>query len=660
MIYINKLSLASAIAASVALSGCSNSSSSGSGEPTAGGAGDVAISGSASAPGGQIAYYQEKTLLEIASGFLIPRAVAAISGLQPVQGADVELIRVDDNGEQIGEVLATARTSVTGDYTLTLPQRVNLAGNLVVRITGSNNAQIRSQVVEQDVDIDPASEFILQKFVQSGASLENLEVTDVVRIKSRVAEFDLTASPDFQLAEMLARLDEVVGEDLEGQIELATNEDGDVTTIAGDYRSSTIELGLHDSDNNSGGTWASEILTSNFTFAADADGDLQFTLTAEEGLDSLLTGSSLANTSLSAFADINVEEESFPAIFKDNNTITVDVPFEEEVNDDVGFRILPATVRLQKALNSNVFVLTASDTIIRYDTTMEGDLDPNAKQGDELSQTLQVFAETPTEDGPILLTGDFGRVYLENDQAQGNGITITTEQNVVTFNGNTLTATGGTVQDLSLTTAGSAFFTEPGTPTEATDFAIDGSGDITVAGEDNDEGFINADLNFLSFIAGSDNSMDGSQFVESEYTKSLLVRLPTSAPAVEGNSYRVFGIAAGFRDEEDITLRGQRFNTLLNMSSNTAGTVQGTQITVNRPAFTGQVERIPTAVENSASVTVAANGETTVTIAETGGTTQLDGFFNEDASIGIFTSNFTPTDGETESLGLTILMQVNP
>ncbi|MDV3502417.1 hypothetical protein [Marinobacter sp. M-5] len=653
MLSLKKLSLASAIAASVALSGCSNSSSSGSDDPVAG---DVAISGTASAPGGQIAYYQEKSLLEIASGFLIPRAMAAISGLQPVEGADVELIRVDDNGEQIGEVLATARTSITGDYSLTLPQGVNLAGNLVVRITGTNNAQIRSQVVEQDVDIDPASEFILQKFVQSGASLENLEVTDVVKIKSRVAEFDLTASPDFQLADMLAELDKVVGEDLEGQIELATTEDGDVTTIAGDYRSSAIELGLYDSDNNSGGTWASEIFTANFTFASDTDGDLQITLTTEEGLDSLLSGPGLANTSLFTSGDINDEAESFPGIFKDNNTITLEVPFEEEVEGAVGFRSPPATLRLQKALNSNVFVLANTETVIRYGTTMEGDLDPNAKEGDELSKTLEVFAQTPSGDSPIDLNGAFGRVYLENDQAATSNITMTTEQNIVNFRSTALDATAGTLQDLTLTPAGVEYFTEPA-GVEETDlpFELTDNGDFVTIGGDPEDGFINADLNFIALFS-ADDSVPG----ESEFSKTLMVRLPASAPTIEGNSYRVFGISTGFTGGEAIELGGPRFNTLLNMSSNTAGTEEGTVVALDRAGFTSQVERAATAFESDASVTVGEDGQTTVTITESDGTTELSGFFNEDASIGIFTNNFTPTDGTTDSLGLTILMQVNP
>lgn len=568
----------------------------------------------------------------------------------------MELIRVDDNGEQIGEVLATARTSVTGNYSLTLPQGVNLAGNLVVRITGTNNAQIRSQVVEQDVDIDPASEFILQKFVQSGASLENLEVTDVVRIKSRVAEFDLTASPDFQLADMLAELDKVVGDDLEGQIELATTEDGDVATIAGDYRSSAIELGLYDSDNNSGGTWASEIFTANFTFASDADGDLQITLTAEEGLDSLLFGTSLADTGLFTFADSDEAEESIPGIFKDNNTITLELPFEEEVDGDVGFRSPPATLRLQKAQNNNVFVLANTETVIRYGTTMEGDLDPDAKEGDELSKTLEVFAQTPSGDDPINLTGVFGRVYLENDQVASNSITMTTEQNIVTFNGTDLDATAGTLQDLTLTTGGVEYFAEPaGEDQTGLPFDLNDDGDFVSIDGDPVDGFIDAGLDFIALFS-ADNSVEG----ESEFSKTLMVRLPGSTPTIAGNSYRVFGISTGFTGGEAIELGGPRFNTLLNMSSDTEGALEGTVVTLDRADFTSQVERSATAIDGNASVTVGENGQTTVTITESGGTTELSGFLNEDASIGIFTNNFTPTDGTTDSLGLTILMQVNP
>src|SRR5699024_7860273 len=107
------------------------------------------ISGVASAPAGAVAHYTTPNTFEVALNFFVPQAAAAITGLKPTEGATVELIRVGDDGNQVGDVLATAKTSITGDYTLNLPQNVNLAGSLVVRITGQNSTTLRAQVVQE-------------------------------------------------------------------------------------------------------------------------------------------------------------------------------------------------------------------------------------------------------------------------------------------------------------------------------------------------------------------------------------------------------------------------------------------------------------------------------------------------------------------------------
>ena len=107
------------------------------------------------------------------------------------------------------EVLAETVTSITGDYRLTLPDGVNLAGNLIVRITGTGT-EMRAQVVDQAVNINPVSEFVLRKFIEEGTDLDQLVATDVVTLSGKVDTFDLTAGND--LSDMLAKLDQEVGE----------------------------------------------------------------------------------------------------------------------------------------------------------------------------------------------------------------------------------------------------------------------------------------------------------------------------------------------------------------------------------------------------------------------------------------------------------------
>lgn len=661
MMSIKKLSLASAIAAGLALTGCGGSSSGGSGSGADADAG-TEIGGTVSAPGGQVASFRDPGMFEIATRFLISPAAAAISGLQPVEGADVELIRVDDDGNQVGDVLATGRTAVDGSYTLTLPSGVNLAGNLVARITGPNDSQMRSQVVEQAVDIDPASEFILQKFVDSDASLESLAVNDVVRIRNRVEEFDLTASPDFRLAEMLAELDQVVGDDLEAQIALATTEAGDASAIAGNYRTSAMVFGLHDSDNNSGGTWDVGIHGSEFEFTAGEGGNVTFNASREESTDALLTGIDLENASLEVRTDINNEQDQFPGTLTEDNVLSVEADFSEEVGDSEGFRSPAFTYRFQKALNHKLFVLSPNETVIRYGLTAEGDLDPQNKQGDELFQSLEVFAATPDGDNDILLNDEFGRVYLSSQQTQGGDILLEAEQNIVTFSeGGTLDASPGASQLLRLDPGGAASYSEPtpGSAETGLNYTIRGNGDIETLGGEAD-GFINDALDFIAVLTAEDVSNNPPT---ARLDQTLMVRLPNEQLSVAGKRYRLMSVYArvdlGGDSREAIRLGGIRFNSFLNMTSETEADFEGGVVRIQRDSFTDQVNRDSFAdPHDDVSVSVAPNGAATVSFNYEQGASRLDGFFNEDASIGIFTNRYV-SGGESDRLGMAILVEVS-
>ena len=71
-----KLTLAAAISSTVALAGCSSSDGGGSSSET--------VSGTATAPGGQVAHFETRNLFEIAAEFFISPAAAAVLGLDPM------------------------------------------------------------------------------------------------------------------------------------------------------------------------------------------------------------------------------------------------------------------------------------------------------------------------------------------------------------------------------------------------------------------------------------------------------------------------------------------------------------------------------------------------------------------------------------------------
>ena len=64
------------------------------------------------------------------------------------------------------------------------------------------------------------------------------------------------------------------------------------------------------------------------------------------------------------------------------------------------------------------------------------------------------------------------------------------------------------------------------------------------------------------------------------------------------------------------------------------------------------------AVNTPLSADIAANGATTLTITDQTGSTVIEGFFNQDASVGVFTMRRVPDGGDPSELGLVVLVEV--
>ena len=435
-----KLALAAAVSSVVGIAGCGGSSGGGStgGETVSG----ETISGTATAPGeeGTIASFTQPSIFEVALNFVVAPVAAAITGLNPVKGATVELIRVDDEGNQIGDVLAQTATSTTGNYKLTLPQGVNLAGNLVVRITGQNNKQLRAQVVEKDVDINPVSEFVLRKFIETGADLDQLVVTDVVKLSGKVEEFDLTAGAN--LDEMFSTLESEVGDFVESEVAVVAGGKGEASTVAGDYRSAAFALELHDAENHSSGTYAHSLWASSFQLADGGENVVNVTLVDEDDLYGSRGGPSLSSAEWlnheSEFEEVN---ETFDGILTQSGILAIQGEFEEEIEEEEGWRWPAVTYNLVQAGERGLFFVQPNEASVRYaviDTNDDGTpdaLDPSQKLGDEISRSFEVFARQPTNFQSSDLSGQFGRVYIASEITTGELI-LKTEVNTITFDGN--------------------------------------------------------------------------------------------------------------------------------------------------------------------------------------------------------------------------------
>jgi len=656
--------LIACVASATILAGCGGDSSS-SGGDTGGGATSRTISGTATAPAGAVALRPAPSLFELALNALISPATAAITGLDPVGGATVELLRVDDAGTQVGDVLAETVTSISGDYRLTLPEDVNLAGNLIVRITGTGT-EMRAQVVDQAVNINPVSEFVLRKFIEEGADLDQLVVTDVVTLSGKVDTFDLTAGSD--LSEMLSRLEQEVGEFVEQQVAVINEEPGDAGDITGNYRSAAFSFGLHDSDNNNFGTFANDLWRSEFNFADGGDDAVAITLEGEESAYSNFSGMSVATGSIYYETDIDTESESLAGTLTDSGILSIEGAFEEEINGDNAFRYPSVIYNLQQVKDQGLFFLLSQEAAVRYGVTdTNGDeepdaLDPNDRRGDEIFRALEVFARSPSDMSDSDLSGAFGRVFLET-YAQNGVIELQTEVNIITFNGDgTFDYGDSTGHRVGLESSGSTYqtLTEDGSSGEAIDISADG--DIVSAGTEEGQpiptdGFVNDSFDFIAFAETENNENVWAQF-----NKTLLLKLPSSAPDVAGKTYRLMLLSAALdgvgNGTSDIDMINSQFNSYVNLTSNTAGILDGDFTLVHKTGLGGDLTVENDTVNEPLTVDIAANGATTLTLTDQDGSNIFEGFFNQNASLGVFTTRWVPQGGDPNELGLVVLVDV--
>ncbi|WP_375182799.1 hypothetical protein [Marinobacter sp.] len=653
------LVLAGALSTSVLLAGCGSSSSSGSGSTE-----DTQVSGTATAPAGTVAFYEPRTPFEVALNFLVPPVAAAITGLDPIEGADVELIRVDDDGNQIGEVLARTSTSITGDYRLTLPEGVNLAGNLVVRITGQNSTTLRAQVVEQDVDISPVSEFVLRKFISQGAKLDQLVVTDVVKLEGRVEAFDITLSDANNLEQAFAALDQQVGDFVENQVAVVAGGEGDSTGIAGNYRSAAFEFGLHDNDDGSNGTYATDLWMAQFSFGAGSDGAVTVNHTQEDFAYGSLNGSALNQSGVYYEVGLDSFDESFAATYTGNGILSITGEFEEEIDGDYGWRFPAFTYNLQQVPDTGLFFLLANEAAVRYstvDTNGDGEkdaVDPQAKQGDEVFRSLEVFSRTPTAFTDSDLTGTFGRVFIET-WIESGVLEVETEINTLTFPGDgteNVGASAGHRIGLEAGNPAPTYTAVSGPAENGLTMVISADGDIVSVGGEATDGFVNDDANFLAFAES-----EGTDDLNAQMNKTLAVKLPAQAPTVAGKTYRLLFNSLTLGNGEEMIMNSSKFNTLLSMASNTTGSIDGTFFEVIKAGLGGDIEVSTEEVADiEVAVSLGGSEPTDLVVSDEEGTTTLEGFFNEDASLGIFNVRWQPTGpGNPNELGLAILVEID-
>ena len=630
--------------------------------PPGGGDSPIAISGLALAPGGAVAFRSKlnfESIAESVVNFLVPSVYAGVTDfLDPVGGATVELIRIDNDGNQIGDVLATTVTSVTGNYELELPTGVDLSGDLIVRITG-NGADMRAQVVELEVDINPATEFVLDQFIDSNLDLATLESDAVVNLVGQVEEFDLTQTAD--LGAVLEELQAMAGGYIQDQIELIASVPGDVSTIAGNYYGDAFQFALHDDELAMFGTFAHNIGVLDINLADGGDGIVNGTLISEEDATTNLRGSDGGNTFLNYETDIE-QGNTFTINYTEDGALFLQSEFEEDIDGDFGFRFLPNLTVFQQALNGNAFFGTTARPIVRFETIdTNGDgtpdaVDPGAKSGDEWEGDFVHLLKPRAGLTSADLSGDYGRVFIGVETLSSGIVEAELGVNVVTFSGsNTLSVSEDDQLVISRDSFGNSNIEMFVDPAEADiPFTVNGDGTFDTIGGEPATGAVSNDLQLVSVL--DSDGIDGQQGFMG---KTLLLKLPTTAPNPSNKTYRIVSSLLGMVNDALLITLSRPADTMSFDSEGTA-TITSSTIVTRKPFLQGsQITALGQGEPNNdTTVTIASNGATTITVNTPIGVITFNGFFNADASLGIFRAHFASANNPAlNSIGLSVFVE---
>lgn len=671
------------------LSACSGGGDSTSSTVTPPTATPITVTGTAEAPGGMVAKFENnKSYLVAAIEYTFPAAMAAITGLQPVTGATVELIRIDDNGAHVGTVLATTSTSITGDYSLGLPSGVSLAGNLIVRITGNGGSSMSAMVVDQAVNINPVSQFVLDKFIDDdNLVLADLLLNEVVALNGKVDAFDLTATAD--LSTMLAQLEAEVGQFVNNEIAVieATPDDGTAAAlVAGAWHTAEFSIGMHDLDAGSSGSFAMDVLSEEITLTNNS-GSLDLTI----GTALIDTFTNLYNnnfTSANIYHQISLGEagDIFPATIDANGNITLTSPFEEELQTpapgdldgpDLGWRWPPNTDFIFPVANGNTYVTTFSEADVMYETIdtdndgIKDAINPAARLGDNVDFSLFMMLKAGNGMDVSSVSGDYGIVALNinvdtapesiydstvgviNFDPVTNGGEFT--QSVNAFDVEEVVRLPAVPPMVSLTSTSSIepslAVTNPYTVSATGQVTLDPAGDTL-------EGFTNSDGSVIAFV---DDLATGSPNITNVNNEMLVaVKLGTSmTTSLNAATYKLFPLILNTSSDGVSEIFTMNSTATFSADSATA-LIEGTDWGVERISDVAQVESFSELVMSGFTVdSIAGNGEIVMSETENIGgntyTTTLKGYVSADSNLlimRVFRSN--QVAGSEYDLGMII------
>lgn len=453
---------------------------------------------------------------------------------------------------------------------------------------------------------------------------------------------------------MLDKLEADLGELVETEIEDSQTEDDDgtlATAAAGTWNVVSFGLGLHDNEETTSGTFAMDLFSSSVTLSADGAA-----VTANQTaiqLDTFVNFNfdNQGLTNIYNEIDINTdgEGEIFEGTLDTNGNLTLDVPFEEDLETDecpsVGWRYPASKFIFGNTGNDNGLITVNSDVGVRYNTVDTNQdqcadaIDPNDKDGDEASQEMLLLLKGGSNLSNASLDGNYGFITLVSDVfTSGNGIRVTSSVGSAAFDGQgTATVPADGLDEIGFGrypgSNGGAIIQSDGDGTSGgfpVSYSVTSSGKTNLATETGLDGWLNDDASLMALL--DVNTTGGDIITEHSQEILLGIKLPSSTPVLEGSVYRLYPMifGAGTNGFMVITTLG-RSNTLTfgATTASLSGKVRG----YVRPSETGPISSF--SEDDSSELTVdslGSNGAVSMSLIESNSTTYVKGFVSDDGN----------------------------
>ena len=350
------------------------------------------------------------------------------SSIIALNSGTVELIEVDDNATWI-RTITSAPVSNTGEYHLSVPSGVNLAANLMVRVM-VDNEPIRAFAFRTQVDINPATEFLIDKLVEEGTQITKLANNQVLRLVGYIEELDLRGTSTYdEIENALKEQFHGLLDDTIQAVNAELSATGDASRFAGDFNTASYSLGFMTFYDNTTGIQPIPFFEHGIDFGKISISTTSNTLNIDSSQNLSIYANICKDNNHGSTYHLFYESEidnssditgvSLTAI--DNYTLYISEPLEEELiaDDDnsenwKGFRYAPSQSKIH-LVNENLGIGQTAFAGNIYDLDDTGHIATDAEaHGTENQFDLFFLGRKMEGASQATLTGNYGMIYFEN------------------------------------------------------------------------------------------------------------------------------------------------------------------------------------------------------------------------------------------------------